>query len=166
MKKPFLFKVLIDILIFLYFIGLIGLVIAIPLKKCIISPVKICIVDWTLFYWFIAIISIIAYVIFLKGLYHLRKVARFLTSKKYFSKIIITNLKKSGNLFLLTGTLYFSIIIALWINRLIEEKIFEIGYDMDLIGPLFLIIIGIFFIIQSKTLLLAKNFKEENELTI
>jgi hypothetical protein len=32
--------------------------------------------------------------------------------------------------------------------------------------PLFLMIIGLFFMIQSEALLVAKNFKEENELTV
>jgi len=37
---------------------------------------------------------------------------------------------------------------------------------MDLIAPLTLMIIGVFFIIHSKNLLLAKSFKDENELTV
>jgi hypothetical protein len=39
-------------------------------------------------------------------------------------------------------------------------------YDNNLLIPLFLSIIGMFFIIQSNALNLAKGIKEENELTV
>jgi hypothetical protein len=103
--------------------------------------------------------------VFLRGLYFLRKMARFLLSSKYFSDNIIRNLKKSGNHFLLTSLISFALIFAQWIGKMVDGKI-ELAYDQELLVPLFLAIIGIFFIIQSSTLDLAKSLKEENELTV
>ena len=56
------------------------------------------------------------------------------------------------------------IMILGWIGKL-REGLFEFVYDINLMVPLFLMIIGLFFMIQSEALLVAKNFKEENELT-
>ena len=91
--------------------------------------------------------------------------ARFLLTNKHFSENIIENLKKSGNLFLLTGIISFALFFIIWLNKLYGGK-FELIYDSNLLIPLFLTIIGMFFIIQSNTLVLAKNFKKENELTV
>lgn len=165
MKKTILFKTLVDILYILHFIGLIGILFIIPFGVVNINQVNVNVEDWSLFYWLISITSLIAYIVFLRGLYYLRKMARFLLSNKYFSENIIKNLRKSGNHFLLTGTISFIILVAQWFNKLYGGK-FELIYDTNLLVPLFLTIIGMFFIIQSNTLDLAKNIKEENELTI
>lgn len=165
MTKPIFFKTLVDILYFLHFIGLIGLIFILPFGIVEINQENVNVEDWNLFYWLVAIIGLGAYVIFLRGLYYLRKMARFLLSKKYFSEKIITNLKKSGNHFLLTGIISLILLVILWLNKLNAGRL-EIGYDTNLIVPLFLMIIGMFFIIQSNTLALAKNINEENELTV
>lgn len=67
--------------------------------------------------------------------------------------------------FLCTGILSFLLMILLWIAKLYNGKL-ELTYDLNFMIPLFLMIIGLFFMIQSRTLVLAKNFKEENELTV
>lgn len=78
--------------------------------------------DWSLFYWSIFIVSLFAYIIFLRGLYFLRKMARFLLTNKYFSDNTIENLKKSGNNFLYTGIISFALIVVLWISKLTGGK--------------------------------------------
>ncbi|TBN00912.1 hypothetical protein EYD45_13895 [Hyunsoonleella flava] len=143
MKKSVLLKLLINVLILFSIIGLLGLAINIPLKKCIMSPIKICIADWNLFYWFIAIIGLTACSFFLKSLYHLRRTAILLDNESFSD--IINHLKKSGTCFFVTGIIYSFVIILLWAYLAIETGVVEIGYDMDLIPPLFLIIIGIIF---------------------
>ena len=165
MKKTILFKTLVDILYFLHFIGLLGIILILPFGIVNINQANISVEDWSFFNWIIVIISLTTYIIFLRGLYYLRKMARFLLSNKYFSNLIISNSKKSGTHFLLTGVLSLFLIILLWINKLYDGKL-ELVYDINFMIPLFLMIIGMFFIIQSKTLLLAKNIKEENELTV
>ncbi|MFB1027296.1 MAG: DUF2975 domain-containing protein [Flavobacteriaceae bacterium] len=91
--------------------------------------------------------------------------ARHLLTHKYFSKQIIKCLKISGTHFLLAGVMFVVIMILGWIGKL-REGLFEFVYDINLMVPLFLMIIGLFFMIQSEALLVAKNFKEENELTV
>ena len=78
---------------------------------------------------------------------------------------IIKCLKISGTHFLLAGVMFVVIMILGWIGKL-REGLFEFVYDINLMVPLFLMIIGLFFMIQSEALLVAKNFKEENELTV
>ena len=151
--------------LFIYLIWLIPFITIVPYGKTSINNVTIDIENWNLFYWLLAITALTTYVIFLKGLYFLRKVARIL-SDKHFSDMNIIHSKKAGIHFLLAGGLYFLIIVFLWLNRSITTGVIEIGTDMDLIAPLSLTIIGVFFIIQSKNLSLAKSFKEENELTV
>ncbi|WP_418263325.1 hypothetical protein [Flavobacterium faecale] len=144
MKKSILLKILIDILILFYILGLLGLILNIPLRKCIMSPIKICITDWNLFYWSIAFISLVAYLSFLKSLYHLRKIVKLLNHKP-LSVTIIENLKITGNYFCITGINYFLVIIFLWLYQAVESGEVIIGYDMDLIPPLFIFIIGMLF---------------------
>lgn len=165
MKKAILFKTLVDILYIVHFIGLVGILFMIPFGTVNINQVNMNVEDWSIFYWSIFIVSLFAYIIFLRGLYFLRKMARFLLTNKYFTENTIKNLKKSGNNFLYTGIISFALIIALWISKLTGGK-FELMYDNNLLIPLFLSIIGMFFIIQSNALNLAKGIKEENELTV
>ncbi len=165
MKKITLFKMLLDILCFFFLLWFIAFIAIVPTGKTTFNHLTIDIENWNLFYWSISIASLITSIIFMRGLYYLRKVARLL-AEKYFSDINIINSKKVGVHFLLAGALYSSIIVILWLKESIETGEFEIGTDMDLIAPLTLMIIGVFFIIQSKNLLLAKSFKEENELTV
>jgi len=165
MKKTILFKKLIDTLYILYFILLIGIILMISFGsgKSTINQVNI--EDWGFVLWFIGIVAFIANIIFLRGLYYLRKMTKFLLSKKYFSDMIIMNLKKSGNHFFVSGIIFFVLYIITWLNKLYEDKS-VINFNNNLLIPLFLIIIGVFFIIQSNTLNLAKHIKKENELTI
>ena len=142
-----------------------SLILILPFGIVNINQANISVEEWSFFNWIIVIVSLTTYIIFLIGLYYLRKMARFLLSNKYFSDLIINNLKKSGTHFLLTGILSLFLIILLWISKLYDGKL-ELVYDINFMIPLFLMIIGMFFIIQSKTLLLAKSIKEENELTV
>ena len=168
MKSNRLFKILLDILCFIYLTWLIAPIIFIINVGGVTINHDIVVKDienWDFYNWFIAVVSLLTYIIFLRGLYFLRKVARVLPYQ-YFSDINISNSKKVGAQFLLAGTLYFSIIMILWIEESIDLREFSIGTDMDLVPSLSLMLIGTFFILQSKNLLLAKNFKDENDLTV
>ncbi|MBU3026047.1 DUF2975 domain-containing protein [Zobellia galactanivorans] len=165
MKKSILFKTLVDIVYFLHFIGLIGILFIIPFETIHINQASTNVENWNLPYWSVYIVSLAAYILFLRGLYYLRKMARHLLSNKHFSGSIIQNLKKSGNHFLYTGIISFILFATLRISKLGEGEC-ELIYDNNLLIPLFLTIIGMFFIIQSNALHLAKGIKEENELTV
>ena len=120
---------------------------------------------WSLLAISISCISILTCIVFLRGEYYLRKMARHLLTHKYFSKHIIKCLKISGTHFLLAGVMFVVIMILRWIDNL-RVGLFEFVYDTNLMVPLFLMIIGLFFMIQSEALIVAKNFKEENDLTV
>lgn len=165
MRRNVLFKRLVDILYYLHFIGLLNLIIVLPFGVVFINQVDMNVMDWSIFYWFILIISLGAYIIFLRGLYYLRKVAKTLLSNNYFSGKISLNLKKSGRHFLIAGIILFCLSTVIWINLLSGNQI-KLIHDTNLLVPFFLMIIGMFFIIQSDSLFLAKNIKEENDLTV
>jgi len=168
MKNSILFKTLIDIFYFIHLSGLILIVICLPFGVINPSIVKIQGINpehFGFIHWALLFITVIAYIIFLRGLFYLRKVARFLLSKGYFTETVILNLKKTGTHFISTGIVYFIIILSLLLLTLSKGKI-EIGYDFNLLAALFVTIIGLFFTMFSKTLALAKVFKEENELTV
>lgn len=165
MKNRILFKTLIDIIYILHFMGLVGILFIIPFGVLHINQVDVKVEDWNLLYWLIFLVSLTAYIIFLRGLYYLRKMARFLLSNKYFSIKTIENLKKSGNHFLLAGGISFILNGFLWGNEF-YQIITQVIYKPNFLISLFLVIIGMFFIIQSDALSLAKNMKEENDLTV
>ena len=165
MKNTALFKTLVDILYVLHFIGLVGIVFILPLGILNQEQDVVNSEQWTGFYWVLLCIGLIAYIIFLRGLFYLRKMAVSLSLGSSFSERIISNLKKSGKHFLYTGIMAFGLMILLWLTRLGLGKL-SFGYNANLLIPFFLMIIGSFFIIQSNTLSEAKQIKEENELTI
>ena len=131
MKKTILFKTLVDILFVLHIVGLFGILLILPFGVFNFNEVDIGITNFSIFYWLIILAGFSAYIIFLRGLYFLRKIARNLLSNKHFSLAVINNLKKSGTHFLLTGILSIGILILLWFSKLFHGKL-EFGYDINL----------------------------------
>ena len=98
-------------------------------------------------------------------MYHLRLVARFLLSKNFFSLKTIQNLNTSGRYFLYASILYFTILILLPILKIFKGNIY-IGFNITTTLPVFIAIIGLFFMLQSNALQIAKVYKDDNALTI
>ncbi len=165
MKKSFFFKSLVDYLYILNVGGFLLLLITISFGFVEINEIKGSDEDWSVLAISISCVSALTCIVFLRGVYYLRKMARHLLTNKYFSKQIIKYLKISGTHFLLAGVMFVVIMILRWIGKL-RVGLFEFVYDTNLMVPLFLMIIGLFFMIQSEALLVAKNFKEENDLTV
>ena len=165
MKKSFFFKSLVDYLYILNVGGFLLLLITISFGFVEINEIKGSDEDWSVLAISISCVSALTCIVFLRGVYYLRKIARHLLTNKYFSKQIIKYLKISGTHFLLAGVMFVVIMILRWIGKL-RVGLFEFVYDTNLMVPLFLMIIGLFFMIQSEALLVAKNFKEENDLTV
>lgn len=168
MKKEFLFKLLIDIIYFISFLGIMTIIIFVPFLIFSENRFKIEVINLktdslTLTHWLVIIVMIIGYIMFFKGIFHIRRVARFLLTKKYFSLEVILNLKNSGKAFLYSGLLYIAISIVVSITKLFEGNLV---INFSFITPLFITSIGLFFILQSNVLKLAKGLKEENALTI
>ncbi len=164
MKRNILFKTLVDVLFIFQFIGVIALVIVMPFGNTKIQMIDQPVVEWSWALWLVLILSFLTYIIFILGLYHLRKVARYLLVNKYFDLIVVNHLKRSGLYFVVTGIFSLVLLLMVWLVKIMTGKIAL--YDSDITLSFFIITIGLFFIIQSDVILNAKNFKDDSELTI
>jgi len=158
MKNSLLFKSLIDIFFLLHLIGLIALLMKIPLGFIPVKNIE----PLHLSGWIFLIINCIVYLIFLRGLFFLRKIAREFLLNKTLSKTVVDFMKKTGNQFTLAGLISLIIILT---EKLFDLQIETIPKSFS-ITPIFLVIVGLFFTVQSQTLLNAIKIKDENDLMI
>lgn len=158
MKNSVLFKSLIDIFFFIQVIGLIATLFTFPLLFMDIGNLE----APTLWDWIILPINCIAYFVFIRGLFFLRKMARIFLSQNSFSEKLVNYMKICGNQFIYAGII--SIIILLT-GKLLDLNI-EPFYKSFSITPIFLLIVGLFFAIQSRTLSQAIIIKNENDLMV
>jgi len=165
MKTNTLFKILIDGLFVSQLVGVIGVAYILPFGILKINQNNAPVETWEAIHWTIIILSFISYVFFVIALYHLRKIAKHLLFDNYFTIPIINSLKKSGYMFICSGFTTFVVVVIEFINNLSNNK-FELIYDTDFMICLFMTSIGLFFLIQSKALLSARELKHENDLTI
>lgn len=164
MKKSLLLKTLLNGLCFLCLLWLTPVLMVLK-GKTTINNIDIDIYHWNLFEWFVSILAVISSIFFLRGLFLLRKSVNILVTD-YLSESNIENSNKTGFSFFVSGAVYFFVILILWLHEVISSKEIIIGYDMDLLVPLVIVIIGVFFMIQADKISEAKVIKEENELTI
>ena len=165
MKQNILFKTLIDILFFLQCFGLLGAILILPNNIRTISQANTSLENWNITHWLIFILSTLGYLLFLIGIYFLRKMARHYLSNRPFSINIIQYLKKSGRYFILYGCITIGVITIQFLEKLFNSTM-EFTYDINIQMSIVSLIIGLFFILQSNTLSNAKKLKEENDLTI
>jgi len=158
MKNSFLFKTLIDIFFFFQVIGLIALLTKIPLGFMPVKNME----PLHLNGWTFLIINCIIYLIFLRGLFFMRKIAREFIIGKTLTKTIANYMKITGNNFTSSGLI---LLIIMIIDRFFNLHIDPIPKSFS-ITPIFLVIVGLFFIIQSQTYLKAIKIKDENDLTV
>ena len=164
MKYKQLLKTLIDVLFFLH-LTLLIVALLVLLFGVGSEFINVKDLDGTAWTWTAGIIALICAILFLRGLYYLRLIANQLLSQAYFSNSIIKNLQQSGNDFVLSGSLILLISFVLWIGNIFHGEL-NLRLDTEHLGALFLIIVGLFFSIQSKTLTLARAIKAENDLTV
>lgn len=158
MKNAVLFKTLIDIFFFIHVLGIIAFLFKIPFGFFDVENMEVNrFRDWT-----ILGINSFVYFIFLRGLFFLRKLARILLAVNHLSKPLVKYMKKCGNMFLFAGI--FSVLLFLTGKFL--NVIYEPVYSSFSITPIFLMIIGLFFVIQSRTLSHALIIKNENDLMV
>jgi hypothetical protein len=116
-------------------------------------------------YWIFFSLYFLVYLLFLLGVYYLRKVSLLLQITEPFQEPVIDGLNKSGSFMILAGFLSISSSFFAWVFKLFSGE-FSIGYGSDLILTLLIIIIGLFFKIQSKTLAMANENKRELDLVV
>jgi len=171
MKINILFKTLIDILFILHCAGLIGFIFILPFGIFSINIADVSVTGYEeltrlpILYWVGIAFSFLSYVILLFGLYYLRRTAKYVLKNNFIKTQVIENLKRSGKMLTLAGVFLITTYIIFWLSKLSLGSI-KLTYGTNVMIPLFLIIIGIFFMLQSNALLKAKLVKEENDLTI
>ena len=93
--------------------------------------------------------------------YLFRKTLRYFQQRKPFHDYVISTYRKMGNLLVITGIVA---TILFFVIKLIFESIFEI--HLGLTPYVFIVCLGLFFMVLSEVFLIAKVAKEENNLTI
>lgn len=100
------------------------------------------------------------YIVIIYSLFLFRKLLRLFQLKIIFDKTTIFYLNRIGRLFIISGLL--SGIPAFFFKLAEREIKIEIGSD----SLLYLISLGLFFMVLSEVFKIAKTMKEENELTV
>jgi len=164
MARNIIFKTLIDILFIFQGFGILGAFLIMPFGVTNINQMDLNLIQWNVMDWSLLILSVLAFIFFMIGVLFLRKVGRYLLSNQYFAIEVVNNLKISGRLFICTGIISLSVFIISWIVKLNSDK--ALLYYTDVVLPVFITIVGLFFIIQSDVIMVSKETKEENDLTI
>jgi hypothetical protein len=112
--------------------------------------------------WIILIIYCFIYLVLLRGLFFLRKTARKLLQNKIFTRYVAYSTMISGYHFIIAGILLFLMKLSANLFQLNFESIPK-SFSVT---PIFLLMVGLFFILQSEILLKAIDIKGENDLTI
>lgn len=71
------------------------------------------------------------------------------------------DLRKTGTYFLLTGATFIAQSFFIWLTKLLAGTM-KIQFDIEMIIPFFLVIVGVFFIIQSKEYKICLRFNYIN----
>ena len=105
-------------------------------------------------------ISLLSYLVFIYCIYRFRKLLRYFLSKKIFDDQVIKGFNVIGNLLIAFGIV---IVVVSVISKLVDKKMeFEIGINSNL----FVIGLGLFFLVLSETFKASKEFKQDSDLTI
>ena len=107
------------------------------------------------------VISSLNYLLLIVALYFFRKVVTNFVRVRVFEEVVISSFKKIGNLLTFSG--FISLIISRIGKIYFEQKVsLEFGLNQHLV----LICLGLFFLVLSEIFKIAKNAKQENDLTI
>ena len=107
------------------------------------------------------VISSLNYLLLIVALYFFRKVLTNFVRVRVCEEVVISSFKKIGNLLTFSG--FISLIISIIGKIYFEQKVsLEFGLNQHLV----LICLGLFFLVLSEIFKIAKNAKQENDLTI
>jgi hypothetical protein len=167
MKKINILKLIIDLLwifsmpLVLIIIGVSFATFFVDLSDLNIELNTININQNDLFSKILFVISSLNYLLLIVALYFFRKVLTNFVCVRVFEEVVISSFKKIGNLLTFSG--FISLIISIICTIYFEQKVsLEFGLNQHLV----LICLGLFFLVLSEIFKIAKNAKQENELTI
>lgn len=170
MKKLQILRAILDFFWFFSLISEIGILIFLVFylfDPDMDIPIKInghVITPTTLLSKLIILANVISGILFLYSIYVLRKVVGYFQKKEIFKSEVIENFNLIGKLVISSSLIsHLSLFIFTYINRGPVGFSIEFGsYDSFLIS----ISLGMFFMVISEVFKIAKNIKDENELTI
>ena len=170
MRKLQILKTLVDLFWFFSIIAIVFLIIFIPFmfftNQVIDIPIKINggeIIVIDLSTKFLLLVAVISYFFFVYGIFELRKVLSLFQKRIIFDAEVITLLDKTGKSFFLASIIS---TIAVLAYSIINKPEVSIEFGGDFSSFLFTSSLGLFFMVLSEVFKIAKNMKEENELTI
>ncbi len=164
-------KFLIDFLFIVLCLGILGFIFILPFG---VFTTKIADIEfqgldgyWNLpvLYWIGIGLSILTYILFLIGINYLRKTANQFISKSFYSIKTSKDLRFSGVFLVLSALILTLTYLMFWLMDVSGGSV-KLILGTDVMIPLFLCIVGFFFILQSKVLEQARLFKEDSNLTI
>lgn len=170
MRKIYILRAILELSLYFLIIGGIGLLIFIPLIlinsdwdiPLIINGVVNTSFD-SVYSKIGLIVSVLSYFLFVFAIYLLKKTVTLFIKGKIFDNKVISNLNNIGKIFVIVSLIFNTVEFAFKINTTKKAEIMiNSGFD----SFLFTIAIGLFFIILSEVFKIAKNLKDENELTI
>ena len=170
MRKLNILKTVLDIFWVFSIIGVIGTIIFIAFylfDSDMNIPLKIngqLIDSQTLFSKIIVMVSIFSALMFLYSVYLLRKVITMFQKMEIFNDEVVRLSNLIGKLIILSSIISS---VSLYIYNRIEDKNVDLTLDFGASNTLIIsIILGLFFMVISEIFKIAKNMKEESELTI
>lgn len=168
MKKLYILKTLVDFIWYVTCIPLIPLALFFgvymffnddALKIFNVLDEGIIVTPWYLKIIFLLIVIVLFISIY--SFYLFRKTLRYFQKKTPFDDFVINNYKKIGNLLTISGVS--ASIISFSFHLLLKS---ELKLNFGLSSYLFIICLGLFFLVLSETFKIAKTAKQENDLTI
>lgn len=135
---------------------------------------------FTTFSWKLLLVpfsTAVNFILFIISVYYLRQCIKPFVASDFYATIVIINLKKVGNLFVFIGvsTILIRVIAILYFQSMgpviegygysILKTVGVLTSSID-VTTLFLMIIGLFFLLFSNTFKNARSLKQENDLTI
>jgi Na+-driven multidrug efflux pump len=118
-------------------------------------------IDSTLISKVLIFLALMLVLVFIYCFYLFRKTLRYFQKRKPFHVDVMTNFNKIGALLMISGI---SSSILFFVFRLFSDSKFQMS--LGLTPYIFVICLGLFFMILSEVFMVAKHAKDENELTI
>jgi len=112
---------------------------------------------------FLLMVVVVSYFFFVYGIFELRKVLSLFQKRIIFDERVINLLDKVGKSFFLASILSS---FPLLVYNFIHKPEVSIEFAGTFNSFLFTASLGLFFMVLSEVFKIAKNLKEENELTI
>ncbi|MGQ2983462.1 DUF2975 domain-containing protein [Flavobacterium sp.] len=114
----------------------------------------------TIIYFFVLIIG---YAFFVYAAYLFKNVLGLFEKKKIFHDDVIKNFSQTGRAILIGGAITIG---AKFLYGVVVEQQIELSASLDFDSSLFILGLGLFFLVLSDVFLMAKGLKEENDLTV